>query len=100
MEEKKVFQNIIRIDPNFTTIYGPQAVVSTVNIRKHRKPTFVQTKEMLRCRWVLEKDTVSGHVNCMRRYSGTSNAQSAGDDMKKSWCLCEACAILMREHGG
>lgn len=63
MEEKKVFQNIIRIDPNFTTIYGPQAVVSTVNIRKHRKQTFVHTKEMLCRRWMIENDVVSYQLN-------------------------------------
>jgi hypothetical protein len=59
MEEKKVFQNIIRIDPNFTTIYGPQAVVSTVNIKKHQKPTTVQTREMLCCRCMVQNDIVS-----------------------------------------
>jgi hypothetical protein len=63
MEEKKVFQNMICIDPNFATIYGPQAVVSTVNTRKHRKPTFLQTKEMLCCRWMIENDVVSYQLN-------------------------------------
>jgi hypothetical protein len=49
---------------------------------------------------MLEKDTVSGHINCMRPYSGALNAQSVENDMRKSWRLCESGAILMREHGG